>query len=366
MDNYRPMIGTAIEDLDTPCLLIDLDALEHNLEVVAETYWDTACKMRQHAKNIKSPLLARMQIDAGGTVGGVCVAKVSEAEVMIEGGIDDVFVTNQVVTGDKIARLAALAKRADVKAAVDDRRNLRDISEGARAQDVTIGVVVEVDSSMGRAGVRSVEQGVELAKLAVALPGIAFRGVMSHQGLAGEPDRETRLIEGRRCIQMCLDVKDAIEAAGVPVEIVSSGETWSYDVAAEMPGVTEVEGGTYALMSAKYKYLGMFEVAAKILATVISAPRPGVAVGDAGTRALGSPGGVLPTLEGAPGVRVEALHENHIVLRSEGAMPLKVGETFLLQSGQQDIMTNRWDRFVAVRGGRVEAVWEIPARGCHN
>ena len=366
MDSYRPLIGTAIQDLDTPCLLIDLDALEHNFSVIAETYRDTACKLREHTKNIKSPLVAHMQIRAGGTVGGVCAAKVAEAEVMVEGGIDDILITSQVATNDKMARLCALASRADMKVVVDDPRNLRQLSEVAQTHDATIGILIEVDTSMHRGGVRSAEKGVELAKLARTLPGVAFKGVMSHQSVPGTPDREPRMIEGRGYIQMCLDVKDAVEAAGIPVEVVSSGETWTFDVAAGMPGVTEVEGGTYALMETRSTYLGAFEIAAKILGTVISAPRPGVAIGDVGVRALASPRGVLPSVEGSPEISVETLHEEHIVLRSEGAMPLNVGDKFLLHSGQQDIMVNRWDQYIAVRDGLVEAVWGIPARGCHH
>jgi len=355
-----------MEDLDTPCLLIDLDALEHNMRLIAETYRDSTCKMRAHIKNLKSPILAHMQIRAGGTVGGVCAAKVAEAEVMVEGGIDDIFIANQVVTRDKITRLCALAKQADMKVAIDDPRNLYDLSEIAQAHGVTLGVVIEVDTSMHRAGIRQIAQGVNLAKLASTLPGIAFRGLMSHQTLPGRPNKETRLIEGRRFIQMCLDLKEAIEAAGIPVEVVSSGESWTYDVARDIPGVTEVEGGTYALMSTAYSYMREFQMAAKILGTIISTPRPGVAIGDVGMRALAAPGGVLPGLEGMPGVSVEALHPDHIVLRTDGTTPLKLGDTFLLHSGQQDIMVNRWDQFIAVRQGVVEAVWEISARGCHH
>jgi D-serine deaminase-like pyridoxal phosphate-dependent protein len=342
MDCYRPSPGTRIEDLDTPCLLIDLDALEHNYQLIADTYRDSTCKMRAHIKNLKSPILAHMQMRAGGTVGGVCAAKVAEAEVMVEGGINDIFIANQVVGRDKIERLCALAKHADLKVAIDDPRNLQELSAVAQAQ------------------------GVNLAKLATTLPGIAFKGVMSHQTVPGRPNKETRLIEGRRYIQMCLDVKDAIEAAGIPVKVVSTGESWTYDVARDIPGVTEVEGGTYALMSHAYDYMREFHIAAKVLGTVLSTPRPGVAIGDVGTRALGSPGGVLPAVEGMPGVTVEALHPEQIVLRTDGTIPLKVGDKFFLSSGQQDIMVNRWDQYIAVRRSSVEAVWDIPARGCHH
>lgn len=366
MDSYRPLVGTPITALDTPCLLVDLDALEHNMRVIADTYRDTRCKMRSHVKNLKTPVLAHMQMRAGGTVGGVCAAKVAEAEVMAEGGIHDIFIANQIVGRDKIARLCALAKQADLKVAVDDACNLRELSAEAQTHGVTLGVVIEVDTSMHRAGVREVQQGVELAKLATTLPGIAFRGVMSHQTIPGRPDHHTRQVEGRRYMQMCLEVKDAIEAAGIPVDIVSTGETWTYDVAPDLPGVTEVEGGTYALMSTSYSYMEAFQIAAKVLGTVISTPRPGVAIGDVGLWALASPHGVLPSVEGLPEVTVESLHEAHVVLRTNGTMPLQLGDQFLLHSGQQDITVSRWDQMIAVRRGVVEAVWELSARGCHH
>jgi D-serine deaminase-like pyridoxal phosphate-dependent protein len=119
-------------------------------------------------------------------------------------------------------------------------------------------------------------------------------------------------------------------------------------------------------MSAAYGYMDEFTIAAKILGTVISTPRPGVAIGDVGVQALASPGGVLPVVEGMPGVTVEALHDEHIVLRTDGTTPLHVGDQFLLHSSQQDIMVNRWDQYIAVRNGVVEAVWDISARGCHH
>jgi 3-hydroxy-D-aspartate aldolase len=341
-----------------------MEALEHNIRVVADAYRDTTCKMRQHTKNIKSPLLARMQIAAGGTLHGVCTAKVSEAEVMVEGGVTDILIPNQVVTRDKIARLCALARRGDMKVCVDNPRNVQDISEVAEAHEVTIGVLIEVDTNMGRAGVRNGEAGVELARLAESLPGVKFRGVMSHQALPEYTDNESRVLVAREYIQVCLEVKDAIEAAGIPVEMVSSGETFSYDVAAGMPGVTEVEGGTYFLMCTRYTDMKEFEIANKVLGTIVSTPRPSVAIGDVGIRALSWPSGESPEVEGMPGVTVGTLLDEHIVLRTDGTTPLKVGDQFLLLPWYQDLLINRWDQFIAVRGGVVEAVWDIPARGC--
>ncbi|MDP6071755.1 MAG: alanine racemase [SAR202 cluster bacterium] len=366
MESYRPRIGTPIEALDTPCLLVDLDALEHNFCFVADTYRDTVCKMREHAKNIKTPIIAHKQIQAGGTVNGVCTAKVSEAEVMVEGGISDILITSQVVTRDKIERVCGISRVADVKVAVDSAGPLQALSDAANEFGATVGVIIEVDTSMHRAGVRTPEHGVELAKLATGLPGIAFKGVMSHQTLAGEPDRETRFIEGRRFMDICLEVKDAIEAAGIPVEIVSTGETWTIDVATEVDGVTEVQGGTYALMGTDSGYMEDFQYAARILSTVVSRPDSNVAIGDVGYRALAAPNGVVPEVEGMPEISVAKLDSEQIVLKSDGDIPLDVGDQVMLLSAQQDILVNRWDEFIAVRNGKVEAVWPILARGCYH
>ena len=305
-----------------------------------------------------------MQLRAGGTVGGVCAAKVSEAEVMVAAGIPQVLIANQVVTVDKIARLASLARRADMLVACDDPRNADDLSLGAQSSGAVLGVVIEVNTSMRRAGIRAVEQGVQLAQHIAGLPGLPglrFCGVMSHQTIEGFPDREERFAKGREYMQMVLDVKEAIERTGLPVEVVSTGESWTYDVATSMPGVTEVEGGTYLLMDTIYEYMGEFRIAAKILGTVLSTPRPGVAIGDVSVEAMGAPNGV-PRAE-APGVTVTAINYEHTVMETDGTTPLKVGDKYLLHSGQQDIMVNRWDQYVAVRDGLVEAVWDIAARG---
>ena len=194
----------------------------------------------------------------------------------------------------------------------------------------------------------------------------SFRVWMSHQHVDEQFGRENRLLEARKYIQMCLDVKDAIEAAGIPVEVVSSGETSTYDVVAEMPGVTEVEGGTYAMMCTVFGYLEEFEFAGKVLGTIISTPRPGIAIGDVGILAMAGPRGLLPTVEGREGVTVESMQEDQILLRDNGTPSLKVGDKFLLIPGHQDTLVNRWDQYIAVRKGVVEAIWDISGRGCHN
>ena len=366
MTSYIPTLGTPISELETPALVLDLDALEHNYEYIASLYADTACKMREHAKNVKTPAVLRKQIEAGGTVGGVCAAKVSEAEVMVEGGITDILITSQAVTEDKIARICSMARAADVKVAIDDPRNVQLISDISSRSGTDVGLVIEVNTSMNRAGIRGPDEGINLARMATDLPGVNFKGVMSHQSITGEPDRETRFSHGRHWMQVCVDAKRAIEDAGFPVEIVSTGETYTIDVAPEMPEVNEVQGGTYALMNTTSAYMEEFQFAGKVLSTVVSRPDGNSAIGDVGYRALAAPNGVLPSVENEPGVSVESLAPDHIVLKSDGQMPLNVGDQFLLLSAQQDILVNRWDQFIGIRNGVVEDVWPILARGCHH
>ena len=364
-DIYRPQPGTPLEDLDTPCLIIDMDALDNNMDVIANCYQGRSAKLRGHAKNHKTPAIAHRQIRRGGTVGGVCAAKVSEAEVMVHGGIPSVFITSEIVESMKIDRLCALADQAEMLVACDQAANAKDLSKAAQTRGVELGVVIELETGLRRCGVREIDAGVALAKEIASLPGLRFRGVMSHQVIPDMPDREDRAVEANRVIKSVIDLKDAIEGAGIPVEIVSTGETWSYDVAADIPGVTEIQGGSYLMMETHYGYMTEFHYAAKILTTVISTPRPGIAIGDAGVRAVSSLSG-MPTVFDRPGVSVDSMDSDHAVFKLEPGASLKIGDQVQLIPAQQDAMVSRWDRFIGLRNGKVEVVWDIQARGCHN
>ena len=365
LDSPTPLPGTPMGELDTPCLVLDLDSLDHNMGVVADYYRDRPSKLRGHSKNHKTPAIALQQIRRGGTVGGVCAAKVAEAEVMVHGGIPSVLITSEVVGDLKIRRLCSLAGQAEMMVACDSPENAHALSQEASAQGVDLGVVIELETGLRRCGVQEIQQGVALAQEIDSLPGVSFRGIMSHQVIPWMPDREDRVIEGNRVIKGVIDLKDAIEEAGLPVDIVSTGETWSYDVAGEIEGVTEIQGGSYLLMETHYGFMTEFSYAAKVLTTIISTPRPGVAIGDAGSRAVSTVLGV-PGVDGRPGVDVESMDGDHAVFKLTDGATLNVGDQVLLVPAQQDAMVSRWDRFIGLRNGKVEAVWDIQARGCHN
>lgn len=359
------MIGATLDAVETPALVIDLVALEHNIGVIADHYRGKRIRLRPHGKNHKCPEMLAMQIAAGGTVGGVCCAKVSEAEAFAQGGgVSNVLIANQVVAEGKIRRLAALARRVDVTVAIDDPAQLPRLSSGARALNATLGVVIEIDTMMRRGGVRGVEQAVTLAKAAQAAPGLRFRGVMSHQvPRAPMPDKAQRFREGGGYIDAVLAAKRAIETAGVPVAMVSTGETWTYDVAAQKPEVSEIQGGTYIVMEVPYSYMSEFRHAAKVMGRVVARPDAHTAVGDVPIDAIGAPNGP-PSLDGVDGAAVQSIDHFGVTLASQGAMPLAIGDRFFLLTHQQDITMNRWDRYLGVRDGRVETVFEATARGC--
>ena len=357
------MIGARIEELETPVLVVDLADLEHNIGVIAGHYADKAIRLRPHGKNHKAPAILAMQVAAGGTVAGVCAAKVSEAEVFVAAGAGNVLVANQVVDAAKIRRLAELARRVETTVAVDSPEQVALLGEGARSAGATLGVVIEVDTMMGRAGVRSPEQAVPLARRVVATRGLRFRGIMSHQVLRGPTDRDGRFAEGGRFIERALAAKRAIEEAGMPVEMVSTGESWTYDVAAGYPEVTEIEGGTYALMEVPYGYMREFRLALRVMGRVVARRDATTVIGDVPIDAIGAPNG-LPTLDGPRGVEVTGIDHHGVTLSGAAGAPLRVGDTFFLLTHQQDVTVNRWDRFVGVRDGRVEKVIEAPARGC--
>ena len=234
IDSQTPLPGTPMQDLDTPCLVIDLDALDRNMDVIADYYRDRPSKLRGHSKNHKTPAIALRQIRRGGTIGGVCAAKVAEAEVMVHGGVPSVFITSEVVGDLKISRLCSLAGQAEVMVACDSPDNARALSREAAAQGVDLGVVIELETGLKRCGVQN-HAGRGLGPRNSVAAGRQLPGIMSHQVISAMPDREDRVTEGNRVIKGVIDLKDAIVDSGVARGIVSTGETWSYDVAGEIP-----------------------------------------------------------------------------------------------------------------------------------
>lgn len=357
------MIGKGMYDIDTPALVIDLDGMERNIRRMADFFRDRPAKLRPHAKTHKTPELARMQLDAGAI--GITCAKLGEAEVMANAGIRDLLVANEVIGTPKIARLVEVARRSDIMVAVDSAENARAISEAAEEAGVRVRVLIEVDVGQNRCGVKPGEPAVRLAQEVLKRRGLLFRGIMGYEGhIVLNPDREARESECQKSMTQLVGTKEALEAAGIPVEIVSGGGTGTYAVTGAFPGVTEVQAGSYITMDARYKGLNLgFECALTVLTTVVSRNGPEVVVCDAGMKAVTREFGMPESKD--PRMEVTHLSEEHgkLAVKDPGGVPHRVGDKIEIIPSHGCTTINLHDTFYGVRAGKVEAVWDIAARG---
>jgi len=360
-------IGRELAAVDTPSLIIDLDVMERNLATMAAFFADKHTKLRPHAKTHKSPIIAHKQLALGAV--GITCAKLGEAEIMVEAGVPDVLVANQIVGPTKIARLVGLLHHARVTVAVDDPANLRALAAAASERGVTLDVLVEINTGMNRCGVEPGEAAVRLAQVAADLPGIRFRGIQAYEGhlvnIANDAERAERV---RAAMAPIVASRHAIEATGLPVEIVSGGGTGTFAHTGLLEGFDEVQAGSYVFMDAKYGEIGgigaRFAPALTVLAMVISRPTNDRAILDIGRKTLGIDQGTPQLLDGPEGVRFLGFSEEHSTLAVGGAArDLRPGDQVRVIPGHGCTTVNLYDRYIAARGDTVEAVWPIAARG---
>ena len=357
----QPQKGMNTHDLDTPALLLDLDLFESNIAKMAEFMGQGSAALRPHAKSNKCPIIARRQIEAGAI--GICCQKLGEAEVMGDNGIKDILITNQIVGPTKIARLVELAKQIDVKPAVDSRTNVAALAEAARGAGLELGVVIEVDVGMERCGVAPGEATVELARFIDHTPGVRLRGVMGYEGhCVIERDFEKRKAETYQANRLLVDSKDAVEAAGIDVEIVSAAGTGTYMFAGRHPGITEVEAGSYIFMDTTYReVLTDFHVSLTVLATVISRPGDDRFILDCGSKTFAGDHGT-PALLDLPPADHMGLSEEHSTWRYEQAAPdVQIGDKVRVIPGHCCSTVNLHDNYTVIQGENVVDIWPILA-----
>ncbi len=356
-----------LEEVDTPALVLDLGAFETNLRRLAEAVAGRV-RVRAHAKTHKCPEIALRQIAAGAV--GVCCQKVSEAEAMVEGGIADVLVTNEVVGARKLERLAALAKRARIGVCVDDAGNVAEVQAAAQRASAGLDVYLELEVGMRRCGVAAGEPALALARAVAASPGLRFAGLHAYHGRA----QHLRSMAERRAVieraaATAHATRELIEGAGIPCPTVTGAGsgTFMFEVASGV--YDEIQPGSYVFMDADYARnewappLPRFEHALFVLATVMSRPNAALAVVDAGLKASSVDSG-MPGIWRRPGLAcTHASDEHGWVEIAPGAQAPALGEKLLLVPGHCDPTVNLYDWYVCVRDGRVEALWPITARG---
>jgi len=369
-------VGDLVDAVDTPALIIDLDAFERNLTRMAarveamRARGDASLRLRPHAKTHKSPDIALKQIALGAV--GVCVQKVAEAEAMVAGGVADVFVSNEVVGRSKLARLAALALRAKLAVCVDDASNAEALSAAMLDAGASIDVFVEIDVGAGRCGVPPGEPAAGLAQLVAALPGLRFAGLHAYHGSA----QHLRAFDERRAAiagaaARAGETRQLIEALGLPVPVITGAGTGTFEIEGASGTYNELQAGSYIFMDADYaRNLRMdggafdsFEHSLFLLATVMSRPVPTRAVCDVGHKAHSSDSG-YPAVVGIDQAEYVGASDEHGVIRlGAPGVRLQVGDKLRLIPGHCDPTVNLHDWFVGVRGGRVECLWPVSGRG---
>jgi D-serine deaminase-like pyridoxal phosphate-dependent protein len=356
-------VGQTLDVLDSPQLLVDLDVVDANVERLLAPLRGRGIDVRVHFKSLKCAGLARY-LAARGLPRFLC-AKLNEAEVLADAGLTDLFIANQIIGPIKVRRLAELARRAQVRVCVDDAGNVADLSRAAVAAGSTVGVLVEVDIGMARCGVEPGEPALVLARLVQASPGLRFVGLQGYDGhLQLVADPQERRAKCHEALDQLIGTRRRIEAAGIPVEVVTGAGTGTWEYVAEHEGVTEIQPGSFVLMDVAYHAIRPeFGCALTVLATVISR-RPRWYVLDAGSKAI-SKDFAMPAVKGRPQDRVDRLSEEHTRVQTDDAA-IKVGDRVEVIPAHCCATMNLHRSCVAIRQGRIEAVWPIEASGRYD
>lgn len=363
-------------DYDTPALVLDIAAVEQNIHKMSDYFSGKKAALRAHTKIHKSPFIAHMQIEAGSR--GITCAKLGEAETMVQSGIKDILIANEITSDFKVERLARLARYCDMKVAVDSLENAKQLSAAADKTGSRIGVLVdlnlggtkELDGILDRCGIPPGPDVVKLAKETEKLKGIEFRGLMGYEGSIfnfrslKDIDSETRISLCKKALSLLVESRDLVEDAGLNVSIVSAGGTMTYNIAGEFPGVTEVQAGMYALMDVTYRRFGMdFEFGVSVLSRVVSKPRAEKLILDAGGTAISIDAG-LPWVKNHSNLKVTEVNaeHTHVQVLDENT-DLIVGDSLELLPTNLDTLTCLHDKYIVSRKGEVEMILGIPARG---
>ncbi len=357
------LIRQSLDALDTPQLLLDLDAIDANLRRMFEAGKERGVNVRTHFKSLKCGGLARYINQRGGAT--FLAAKLNEAEVLADAGITDILIANQIVGPQKMPRLAQLAKRVQLRVCVDRPENIDQLGHAMAAAGATLGVLIEIDVGMARCGVPPGEAAIALAQRIQKTPGLRFDGLQGYDGhLQMIPDAAERRARCLKGLEQLTGTRRALENANIPVAVVTGAGTGTWEFVAGYPGVTEIQPGSFVLMDCAYRAVRPeFGYALSILAAVISV-RPDWYVLDAGSKAISQDFGT-PMIKGKGDEKVMGLSEEHTKVKRDVA-PVNVGDRREVLPAHCCATMNLHRQCLAVRKGKVEAVWPIEASGRYD
>ena len=352
---------TYVWELDTPALLVDLDALDHNARLMAQRCADAGIDWRPHVKACKAPAMALRLLQAGAV--GVTCAKASEALAMAKGGITDILIANEVVGEQKLARLVEVARLATICVAADDATNIREISAAADSAGVAIDLLVDIDVNLHRCGVTP-EEAPALCALISDLPAVRLRGLMGYEGhVMGLPDDEKER-ETAASAEILARANDLCQQDGHEIGVRSGGGSGNYRYVLRQGVLNELQAGGAALMDLTYESMGVegHRRALSIVCQVVSAANPERAAGDAGWKATGRHTG-LPSVIKPEGWKCVGLSAEHTHFATYGGDPLSIGDRVEMIPHYSDSTVLLHRTLYAQRDGVVEEAWEISGSG---
>jgi 3-hydroxy-D-aspartate aldolase len=362
----------SVDQLPTPALVVDVAAMERNLQRMADFLAGRGVGLRPHFKMHKCPLIAHRQIERGAI--GVCAAKVAEAEVLHGAGIGRILITSPVTSDDKMARVIRLAAACEkLCIVVDDADCARRLGALAASAGTEVCVLVDLDPDMGRTGIARGQPALALARTIMETLGLRFGGLQQYAGhIMHERDYGQRGRRSREIAAAGLETRRLIEADGIPVDVFTGGGTGTFDIDSAIDGVTDIQAGSYLFMDREYADLGhgsaprfdVFEPALFVVVTAISHPRSGMITVDGGFKSFATDT-VAPELRDLPGARFRFGGDEHgILLLQDAARDVALGERLWVFTPHCDPTVNLYDWLYPVRDGQVDEIWPIAARGC--
>lgn len=350
-------------EISTPALIVDYDVLQRNIKKMAQFARENKVNLRPHVKTHKCPIIAHMQLEAGAQ--GICVAKVSEAEVFAASGIKDILIANELISPEKIQRLLNLNKYTNTMVCVDSKKNIADLDRMATKRDQKVDVFIDLNIGPNRTGVQPGEPALELAQLIDQSSHLQLRGLQAYEGhLTYIKDFAQKEAQTKACMKLAIETKELFENNGIVCEIITAGGSGTYMITGKYPGITEIQPGTYVFNDHHiHSVVPELEIALTILTTINNKPAKGIITLDIGSKSISTDMGD-PVFKGyEKKLKVMAVTEEHCQCTYGPNLEFNLGDKIEAIPAHVCPTINLYDYLNVIQNGELIGKWPISARG---
>jgi D-serine deaminase-like pyridoxal phosphate-dependent protein len=350
-------------EISTPALIVDYEILAKNIKNMAHFAKENKIKLKPHVKTHKCPLIAHMQLEAGAQ--GICVAKISEAEVFAASGIKDILITNEIISPEKIQRLLKLNQYTKTMVCVDSKKNIEDLERFANKLNQKIEILIDLNVGLNRTGVAPGEPALTLAKLIAQSPHLKLHGLQVYEGhLTYIKDFSQKEAQTHACMKQAIETKELFLTNGIECETITAGGSGTYMITGKFPGITEIQPGTYVFNDHHiHSVVPDLEIALTVLTTVNNKPTKGIITLDMGSKSISNDMGD-PLFKGYDKkIKVMALTEEHCQCTYGSKLEFNIGDKLEAIPAHVCPTVNLYDFFYILKDGEVIGKWQISARG---